>query len=126
MIGQKLVNYASEISGKVNPTVLKQLASNEPVDARLPFGNPFTIKNYAKLIFNCNILPETEEYTNAFFRRFLIIKFDKIIEEKNQDKELANRIIKTELSGIFNWIIDGLKRLLNQKNFIQLKELLLE
>ena len=117
MIGQKLVNYASEISGKVNPTVLKQLASNEPVDARLPFGNPFTIKNYAKLIFNCNILPETEEYTNAFFRRFLIIKFDKIIEEKNQDKELANRIIKTELSGIFNWIIDGLKRLLNQKNF---------
>ena len=46
-----------------------------------------------------------------------MILADKIIEEKNQDKELANRIIKTELSGIFNWIIDGLKRLLNQKNF---------
>lgn len=117
MIGQKLVNYASEINGKVNPALLKQLASNEPIDARLPFGVPLTIKNYAKLIFNCNVLPETDENTNAFFRRFLIIKFDKVIDEKMQDKELASRIINSELNGVFNWILLGLERLLSQKNF---------
>lgn len=117
MIGQKLVNYASEISGRINPAILKQLASNEPIDARLPFGEPLTIKNYAKLIFNCNVLPQTDENTNAFFRRFLIIKFDKVIDEKMQDKELAFKIISSELSGVFNWILQGLERLLLQKNF---------
>lgn len=121
MIANKLVNYASEISSKINPNILKQLASNEPIDARLPYGNPFVIKNYAKLIFNCNTLPETEN-TNAFFRRFLIIPFEKTIAEKDQDKELANKIIQNELSGVLNWVLEGLQRLLKQKKFTESNE----
>lgn len=93
--------------------------SGEPVEARLPYGEPFTLTNYAKLIFNCNELPKEVEQTNAFFRRFLIIPFDVTIPEEDQDKQLSNKIIKNELSGVFNWVLDGLKRLLNQKNFTQ-------
>ena len=96
---------------------LKQLVSGEPVGARLPFGNPFNLIHYAKLIFNCNSLPKDVEHTNAYFRRFLIIPFKVTIPEEEQDKELAKKIIKDELSGIFNWILEGLNRLLIQKNF---------
>lgn len=119
MISGKLVNYASEISGKINANIFKQLASNEEIDARLPYGNPFIIKNYAKLMFNCNTLPETDESSNAFYRRLLIIPFDKTIPEKEQDKELSNKIIKNELSGVLNWVLEGLQRLIIQKNFSQ-------
>jgi putative DNA primase/helicase len=93
------------------------MASGEPIEARLPYGEPFTINEYAKLIFNCNTLPKEVEHTNAFFRRFLIIGFDVTIPEDKQDKELAKKIIQNELSGVFNWILEGLQRLMKQKNF---------
>ena len=93
------------------------MASGEPIEARLPYGEPFNLNEYAKLIFNCNDLPKDVEHTNAFFRRFLIIGFDVTIPEEKQDKQLANKIIERELSGVFNWILSGLERVLLQKKF---------
>ncbi|MFO0323128.1 MAG: phage/plasmid primase, P4 family [Bacteroidota bacterium] len=116
-IANKLVNYASELNGKLEASIFKQLVSGEPVVARLPYGNPFTIRKYAKLIFNCNKLPSDVEHTNAYFRRFLIIPFDVTIPENERDSELPQRIINSELSGVFNWVLDGLKRILENKKF---------
>ena len=117
MIANKLVNYASEINGKLETAIFKQLVSGEPVEARLPYGEPMTITNYAKLIFNCNELPKDVEQSNAYFRRFLIIPFDTTIPEQQQDKELSKKIISSELSGVFNWVLQGLNRLISQKKF---------
>jgi len=116
-LANKLVNYGSEINGKLESSIFKQLVSGEPVEARLPYGQPFTLKQYAKLIFNCNELPKDVEHTNAYFRRFLIIPFEVTIQPKEQDKELHIKIIEKELSGVFNWVLDGLNRLLKQKRF---------
>jgi putative DNA primase/helicase len=116
-IANKLVNYASEINGNLEVSIFKQLVSGEPVEARLPYGQPFTLKQYAKLIFNCNELPKDVEHTNAYFRRFLIIPFDVTVPSHEQDKNLHTRIIENELSGVFNWVLDGLNRLLEQKRF---------
>lgn len=117
MIADKLVNYASEIGRDLDNAYFKQLASGEPIDARLPYGNPIRVTEYAKLIFNSNELPHATEHNNAYFRRFLIINFDVTIPEAKQDKDLANKIIKSELSGIFNWILKGVERLLEQRKF---------
>jgi P4 family phage/plasmid primase-like protien len=117
MIAHKLVNYASEINGRLEASIFKQLVSGEPVEARLPYGNPFIMTDYAKLIFNCNELPRDVEYTEAYFRRFLIIPFNITIPENEQDKQLAQKIIDKELSGIFNWVLRGLNRLLEQEQF---------
>ena len=116
-IANKLVNYASEINGNLETASFKQMASGEPIEARLPYGEPFILNEYAKLIFNCNDLPKDVEHTNAYFRRFLIIGFDVTIPESKQDKQLANKIINNELSGVFNWILQGLDRVLKQKKF---------
>lgn len=117
MIADKLLNYATEINGKLDAAVFKQLCSGEPVEARLPYGMPLTIEDYARLIFNCNELPKEVENTDAYFRRFLIIPFKVTIPPEKQDKELATKIIEDELSGIFNWILEGLQRLLANRNF---------
>ncbi|MET6998709.1 DNA primase family protein [Chitinophaga defluvii] len=116
-LANMLVNYASEINGSLETAIFKQLVSGEPVEARLPYGDPFTLTHYAKLIFNCNELPRDVEHTNAYFRRFMIVPFDIIIPEQEQDKELSKKIIATELSGVFNWILEGLHRLIKQKKF---------
>lgn len=117
MIENKLINYSSEISPKMQPAAFKQLVSGEPIEARLPFQDPIIITNYAKLLFNCNILPQDTEQTKAFYRRFLIIPFKVTIDEKDQDKQLASKIIASELSGVMNWVLEGLDRLLKQKAF---------
>jgi putative DNA primase/helicase len=114
-LANKLLNYASEISGNLEASLFKQLVSGEPIEARLPYCEPFILTDYAKLVFNCNELPFVTEHTHAFFRRFTIIPFDVTIEEKDQDRELANKIIDNELSGVFNWVLEGLRRLLENK-----------
>jgi putative DNA primase/helicase len=116
-ISNKLVNYASEINGKLETNLFKTMVSGEPVEACLKYGQPFSMTNYAKFIFNCNELPKDVEHTNAYFRRFLIIPFDVTIPEQEQDKNLHTKIIEKELSGIFNWVLEGLNRLLEQKRF---------
>lgn len=116
-LANKLVNYASEINGRLETSIFKQIVSGEPVEARLPYGEPFMLNHYAKLIFNCNELPKDIEQTDAFFRRFLIIPFDVTIPPDEQDKSLHSKIIATELSGIFNWVLRGLDRLLKQRGF---------
>lgn len=116
-LSNKLLNYASEINGKLESSVFKQLVSGEPVQAREIYGKPFIMRDYAKLIFNCNELPKETEQTNAFFRRFLIVPFNVSIPESEQNPELAKIIIETELAGVFNWALAGLKRLLINKRF---------
>jgi putative DNA primase/helicase len=116
-IANKLLNYASEISKEMNCDLFKKLASGEAFTARSPYGRPFEVRNYAKMIFNANELPKDTEQTNAFFRRFIIIPFDITIPMEEQDRELHRKIIAGELAGVFNWVLDGLKRLLSNKKF---------
>ncbi len=116
-LATKLVNYASELSRGLEADTFKQLVSGEPIEARLLYGQPFILHDYAKLIFNTNELPKEIEHTHAFFRRFLIIPFSVTIPEAEQDKTLATKIIKEELAGVFVWILEGLRRLLAQQGF---------
>ena len=118
MIDTKLLNYASEISSRMDPDRFKNLVSGEPIEARHPAGRAMQIEQYAKLMFNCNALPKAKgDLTNAFFRRFLIVPFDVTIPEAEQNKNLHTEIIESELAGVFNWILAGLHRLLDQKRF---------
>jgi putative DNA primase/helicase len=119
LMNNKLLNYSSELGGKkaIDSDLFKKLVSVEPVQCRLKYGQSFFSVRYAKLMFNCNELPRDVEFTHAFFRRFLIIPFSETIPENEQDAELAQKIINSEFSGVFNWILDGLNRLLKNKRF---------
>ncbi|NQU32619.1 MAG: DNA primase [Bacteroidetes bacterium] len=119
MIDNVLLNYASEISPKMDTTIFKQLISGEAVEARLPHGKPMIIEDYARFIFNTNELPRDVEHNHAFFRRFLIVPFKVTIPEHEQDKDLAKKITTAELPGVLNWALEGLDRLINQGGFTQ-------
>jgi putative DNA primase/helicase len=117
MIADKLLNYGSEINGAISRDLFKLLASGEPVQARLKYGNPFIMQGYARLMFNANSLPADTEHTEAYFRRFVIVPFAVTIPEAQQDKSLAKKIIAQELPGVFAWVLRGLERLFQQQNF---------
>ena len=113
----KLLNYASEISSKMNPTMFKMLISGEPVEARMIYDKPFLLENYCKFMFNTNVLPKDIEHNEGFFRRFIIINFDQQIKDDEKNPKLAQEIVESELPGIFNWVLEGLDRVLKQQGF---------
>ena len=113
----KLLNYASEISSKMNPTMFKMLISGEPVEARMIYDKPFLLENYCKFMFNTNVLPKDIEHNEGFFRRFIIINFDQQIKDDEKNPKLAQVIVESELPGIFNWVLEGLDRVLKQQGF---------
>ncbi len=116
-LSDKLINYASEISPSMDSTYFKQLVSGEPIEARLPHGAPFVLRDYAKFIFNTNNLPRDVEHNEAFYRRLYVIKFGETIPVYERDPKLAQKIIATDLPGIFNWVLYGLGRLLQNQGF---------
>lgn len=113
----RLLNYCSDISNRMESATFKLLVSGEPIEARFPYGQPFIMSDYARLAFNANELPRDVEHTPAFFRRFLIIHFDQLIPEEKRDPGLAKKIIESELPGVFNWILAGVDRLIENKGF---------
>lgn len=117
MLQNKLINFASEISGHMNTTIAKALISGEEIEVRRPYHDPEIMSDYAKLMFASNNLPESVENNLAFYRRFLIIGFDITIPEDQINPQLAQIICNTELSGVFNWVLEGMERLIENKKF---------
>lgn len=116
-LGSALLNFGSEFNGRCDFEIFKQMASGEPLEARRLYNDPYTMRDYARLAFNANLLPRDTEHTTGFFRRFLIIPFSETITESEKDPELARKIIESELSGVFNWVMVGLRRLRQQRKF---------
>ncbi len=119
-IKDKIVNYGTDIKlANIDAGLFKTLASGEPVEARLPYCEPFSMCNYAKLIFNVNRLDNANiEHTHGFYRRILIIPFERTIPENAQDKSLHNKILENK-AGVLNWIIEGAKRVIaNEDIFV--------
>ena len=113
----KLLNFSSEKGADLDPDILKTLISREPIQAREPYGKSFNMEIGTKFMMNANELPKITEITDAFFRRQCIIHFGAKITESEKDIHLADKIIKNELPGIFNWLLIGLARLQQQQAF---------
>ena len=113
-IGNYLLNACSEMGSKnSDPEMVKQLFSNDPISARSPYGKPITVTNYCRFLFSTNFISNKDmEQTNGFFRRFAFVPFNVTIPEWKKNPNLAKEIINEELSGIFNWVLEGLRRIL--------------
>ncbi len=120
-IGGKILNYSSEIGNEMNSETFKQIASREPIAARLPHKDPFTVYDVPAMIFNANNIPFSRDNTHAYFRRLSIVPFNQTITPEEKDIDLADKIIKNELSGIFNKIIESISILLLTKKLPESK-----
>lgn len=116
-LGTVLLNFGSDINNRCDIDLFKRLTSGEPVEARRLYKDVFTLRNYGRLAFNANCLPTNTEHTEGFFRRFLIVPFNVTIKEEEKDPDLAKKIISSELPGVFNWVMQGLRRLRQTRKF---------
>jgi len=115
----KKLNIIDEISGNYfESNIIKALISGEKMQANIKY-RPEPIEFYptAKLLFSVNELPHINDSTPGFFRRFIIVPFVRSFID-NPDIHLEEKLV-TELSGILNWAIEGLKDLRETGSFVE-------
>jgi len=113
----KLANISPDIGAdELRRTgIFKALTGGDTITAERKLQHPFQFTNYAKLIFSCNILPTSPDTSDAFFRRFVILQFKRVFDESTADTNILSKITTDEeLSGIFNWALNGYYQI--QKN----------
>lgn len=108
----KLFNYSDEGAdiAKSN-NVLKALITGAYVSAKEVYKPAFNFKNKAKLIILTNKLPSTQDTSDGFMRRFVVIPMNAKFKGANDNKNLRLELWNHELPGICNRFIEGFKRL---------------
>ena len=108
----KMINVSGETPSRrlLNTDLLKAVVAGDFVTARGPYEGPAKFKPFAKHFLAMNEAPVIEDSSYGMWRRLYIINFPKRFSEHEMDVHLTEKL-KTELSGIFNWALQGFKRL---------------
>ncbi len=61
-------------------------------------------------------MPRVDDKTDAYYRRLLILKFNRQFTDKEANKRLKFELLE-ELDGIFLWCLEGLKNLQDRGYF---------
>jgi putative DNA primase/helicase len=116
----KLANICDDLPGDALKSVgnFKNLTGNAPIMAQFKHKNPFSFLNVAKLFWACNKLPAASEDTIAYYRRFIILMFNRYFLGAHADTRKIDKLTTpNELSGLLNYALEGLERLLKRGQF---------
>jgi len=59
---------------------IKGIISGEGIKVQAKYGQPFDLFPFAKLLFSCNRFPKVYDQSQGFFRRWIIIKWERSFE----------------------------------------------
>jgi len=121
----KLANVCADLKAEklTNTGTFKMLVSGDTIRAQKKHGQPFDFRNIAKLIFSANEIPESNDQTYAYFKRWIILLFDKVFQGEDKDTNLIEKLTtEEELSGLLNLAIIALKQLIKDNGFIHVDD----
>jgi putative DNA primase/helicase len=110
IIGKRLVVAPESKAGQtLNQGLLKRLTGGESISCRELYKKGFDFMPVCKIWFPTNHRPKVPNGGRSLWRRLRLIPFNKIIPASKQDKKLFENL-KSEYSGILNWMLAGLAR----------------
>ena len=123
LIGKRL-NIIEEVHGNYyQSNKLKKVVSGEQVTIDIKYKDQFTFRPQAKFVFAVNQMPRVDDTSTATERRICAVLF------KNNFRLNPNRNLRSdfgllaqELSGIFNWMLEGARDLHEKQTFVTTKE----
>ncbi len=107
----KLANIVTELSEgeKLADAELKSITSGEPVTVERKYKDPFVMRPYSTCWFGTNHMPKTSDFSEALFRRAVIITFNRTFQPHEQNTNLKKDLIQ-ELPGILNLALEAYAR----------------
>lgn len=126
-VKDKLVNISTETDSVVVDTtsIFKSVATGDMISARYLYKNIVQFQPFCKMLFAVNEFPTIRDRTDGFYRRLCIIPFEKHFDMNQADINLEKKL-KNELNGIFQWSLEGLKRLSQNNKFTECNRINLE
>jgi P4 family phage/plasmid primase-like protien len=114
--GARFVNISEPDKGiRLNNALVKRVTGGDSIRARFLHQNSFEFRPEFKLFINTNHLPRITDDTVFKSGRVKLIPFERHFPESEQDDNLKPFFKQPEnMSGIFNWFIEGLKLLNNE------------
>ncbi len=131
----RLANLAGDLSNSdlKDTGMFKQVTGRDLITAKRKYLRDLFFTNYAKMIFACNELPRVYDLSIGFWSRWVLLEFPyEFVQEsvynelpekertykKIMDEEIIDKIsTEEELSGLLNESLDGLDRLLKNREF---------
>jgi putative DNA primase/helicase len=110
----KLANIFADLPSKAidDGGMFKSLTGEDYVTAERKNKDPFNFRPYARLLFSCNDIPKNyADRSDGFYRRLLILRFDKSVPADRRDPNLREKIA-SERDGRLMWALGGLRRLI--------------
>lgn len=120
----RIANIRNEISRRdvKNPQKFKEMTGGEdPIDAEDKGKSKYEFTVTQKFWFATNQFPEVESADDAFYNRLLFASFPNRVPDSEKDPALDDKL-EAELSGILNWALEGLARLLNNGQFTDVRD----
>lgn len=109
----KLANIVGESpTDKINAEIFKEATSGGYITAAKKYQDEYEFECQARFIFACNELPRFGENTVGMQERLYFIPFKKYFNKNERDRNIKSRL-ETELPGILNWALMGLRMLLD-------------
>lgn len=114
---QKMVNVSGESShGKQSKTsIIKAVTAGDWITGRGPYEKVLKFRPYAKHFIAMNKAPIITDTSHGMWRRIYLVEFPKVFSDNEMDRDLE-QTLRNELSGIFNWALEGYRRL-RENNF---------
>jgi len=118
LAGKKIALCSESNSTKnlVEDSIIKMLVAGDSMIVRQIRQEPFTLNPMVKLWWAMNQFPAVADTSDGFWRRILLIPFNRSFSPKEVDTKLKQKL-EPELPGIFVWAMEGLRRLQQRGSF---------
>lgn len=115
----KLLNIVAETATRelLDTESFKALVTGDPMQARHPYGRPFTLWPRAGHAYAPQELPDVADTSDGFWRRPVVIEFRRRFTDADDDKGIAERLITTCKPAIIAWLVEGAHRLLERRAY---------
>ncbi len=116
----KLINIRAELHVKTLRSIdmFLMLTGGDVIGAERKYQNGFNFRNYSKQVYSCNETPDSENKNDAYYNRWIPVECSNTIPKENQIPNYFETIsTDEELSGLLNWALKGLYRLLKQGHY---------
>jgi putative DNA primase/helicase len=115
----KLANVFADLDSRAlrSSSIFKAITGGDAITAERKFRDTFTFIPYARLVFSANEPPPTPDSSDAFFRRWLILPFERNFAGHEDRQVLGRLTTPAELSGLLNLGLEALPQLRDRGRF---------
>jgi P4 family phage/plasmid primase-like protien len=120
LLAGKRFNSVSELPEAeiLHSESFKAVVSGDAITGRHIQQAPFTFRPTAGHLFAANHLPGTRDQTHGFWRRFLVLCFNRdFTGDPERNPHIADEILAAERPAIVAWLLEGAARLMRQRDY---------